>query len=363
MMKARFCAVAFLCVFLFSCKKDGGDAPDPTPYAFNIPSGYPQPLQPADNMTTEEGIELGRRLFYDTRLSANNAISCATCHRQEFAFTDQFQFSSGINGQLGHRNSMSLVNLAFNQNQHFFWDGRATSIEQQIFEPVRNPVEMASDWNTVVQKIKAESIYPPLFEKTFGNKDIDSVKISKAISQFLRAIVSFNAPFDKWARGEGTLTPQQLNGLNLIQSQTKGDCFHCHNSADRLFSRYGHTNNGLDPQSAWSNPNFDFGHFEVTGNVADKAKFKVPTLRNIMLTPPYMHDGRFATIEDVLIGHYLTGGQVSETIDPLMEYSPQIMPNNPGLNLTPQDVQDIVAFLHTLTDTELTNNPKFSNPW
>ena len=360
-MKSRMFIITLCVSGLLSCRRD--QVPDPTPYAFNIPSGYPQPIQPADNLTTNEGVELGRRLFYDTRLSADNSMSCAGCHKQENAFTDINQFSTGIHGQQGTRNSMALINLTFNQNQQFFWDGRAATIEKQIFEPVRNPIEMASDWNTVVQKIQAESIYPPLFEAAFGSEEIDSVRISKAIAQFLRTIVSFESRFDKWARGEGQLTAQEQNGLNLIQSQTKGDCFHCHNSADRLFSRYGHTNNGLDPQSAWSNPGFDFGRSVVTGNASDKAKFKVPTLRNIMLTAPYMHDGRFATMEDVLINHYLTGGQVSETIDPLMEYSPQAMPGNPGLNLTPQDVQDIIAFLHTLTDTELTSNPKFSNPW
>lgn len=360
-MKAKFLAVVLICLCLFSCKDD--KIPEAKPYAFNIPSGYPQPLQPSNNITTEEGVELGRRLFYDKRLSGNNAMSCGTCHLQAFAFAEQSQFSTGINGQQGHRNSMSLVNLAFNQNQHFFWDGRAKTLEKQVFDPVRNPLEMASDWNMVAQKIKSEPIYPPMFEKAFGSTQIDSTRISNAIAQFLRTIVSFNSRFDKWAKGEGQLTAQELNGLNLIQSQTKGDCFHCHNSADKLFSRYGHTNNGLDPQSAWSNPNFDFGLYHVTGNNSDKAKFKVPTLRNVMLTAPYMHDGRFATMEDVLINHYLTGGQVSETIDPLMEYSPQIMPNNPGLNLTPQDIQDIIAFLHTLTDTDLTTNPKFSDPW
>lgn len=362
-MKSQVLIVLCMVSALFSCRENEGTPADPTPYAFNIPSGYPQPIQPADNITTVEGAELGRRLFYDVRLSADNSMSCATCHKQENAFSDVNQFSLGIHGGHTNRNSMALINLTFNANQHFFWDGRAETIERQVFEPVRNPLEMASDWNTAVQKIKNESVYPPLFEAAFGSKDVDSVRISRAIAQFLRTIVSFGSPFDKWARGEGPLTAQQQNGLNLIQSQTKGDCFHCHNSADRLFSRYGHTNNGLDPQSAWADPAFDFGHFRVTGNPSDKAKFKVPTLRNIMLTAPYMHDGRFATMEDVLINHYLTGGQVSETIDPLMEYSPQAMPSNPGLNLTPQDVQDIIAFLHTLTDTELTTNPKLSNPW
>lgn len=362
-MKTRlFTLTACLLLGLSACKRDE-PVTDPVPYEFSIPSGYPQPVQPPDNVATEEGVALGRRLFYDKRLSADNSMSCASCHKQEDAFTDVNRFSVGIHGQPGVRNSMALINLAFNPNQFFFWDGRAVTLEQQVFEPVRNPVELASDWNSTVQKIKSEPVYPPLFKAAFGSETIDSVRISKAIAQFLRTIVSFNSRFDKWAKGEGTLTPQEQNGLSLIQSQTKGDCFHCHNSADRLFSRYGHTNNGLDPQSAWSNPGFDFGRSKVTGNPADKAKFKVPTLRNIMLTPPYMHDGRFATMEDVLIGHYLTGGKVSETIDPLMEYSPQAMPANPGLNLTPQDIQDIIAFLHTLTDTDLTTNPKFANPW
>lgn len=360
-MKMRFVVGMLAVLSLLACNKD--KVPDPTPYAFNIPSGYPQPIQPTDNVTTNEGAELGRRLFYDKRFSGDNTMSCATCHKQANAFTDPEQFSTGIHGQMGNRNSMALINLTFNQNQKFFWDGRAETIEKQIFEPVRNPVELATNWVSVVDKIKSDPIYPPLFEAAFGTTDIDSVKISKAIAQFLRTIVSFNAPFDKWARGEGNLTAQELNGLNLIQSQTKGDCFHCHNSADRLFSRYGHTNNGLDPQASWSNPGFDFGRSLVTGIPSDRAKFKVPTLRNIMLTAPYMHDGRFATMEDVMVNHYLTGGKVSETIDPLMEYSPQAMPANPGLNLTPQDIQDIIAFLHTLTDTELTTNPKFSDPW
>ncbi len=334
-----------------------------TPYPFNIPSGYPQPVEPADNPTTVEGARLGRHLFYDVRLSENNSMSCATCHLQENAFTDPRQFSIGINGDVGTRNGMALMNLAFNPNQRFFWDHRAKTLEEQIFEPIRNPIEMASDWNTVVNKLKNDNFYKGMFREAFGSETIDSIRISKAIAQFLRTLVSFNSPFDKWARGEGQLTAQQLNGLNLIQDQSKGDCFHCHNAADRLFSNYRIMNNGLDPQSAWSNPNFDFGFYLVTGNPSDKAKFKVPTIRNIALTAPYMHDGRFNTLEEVLISHYLTGGQVSETIDPLMEFSPQALPGNPGLNLTPQEIQDIIAFMHALTDQEFITDPRFSDPW
>jgi cytochrome c peroxidase len=348
------------CSFLWSCGKEQHQV---TPYPFGIPSGYPKPVEPADNRTTVEGAELGRYLFYDKRLSADNSMSCATCHLQQNAFTDPRRYSIGINGEAGTRNGMALINLTFNPNQRFFWDHRARSLEEQIFEPIRNPIEMASDWNTVVAKLKDDVFYRGMFRKAFGTEQMDSVKISKAIAQFLRTLVSFNSPFDKWARGEGQLSPQELNGLSLIQDQTKGDCFHCHNSADRLFSNYRIMNNGLDPQSAWSNPDFDFGLYAVTGNPADKAKFKVPTLRNIAVTAPYMHDGRFNTLQEVMVNHYLTGGQVSETIDPLMEYSPQALPGNPGLNLTPQDIEDIIAFLNSLTDQEFISDPRFSNPW
>lgn len=351
-MKGHFKILA-ACILLtslafFSCGKNAKT----TPYDFNIPAGYPQPIDPSYNPTTVEGVALGRKLFYDKNLSANKSLSCASCHKQELGFTDNAQFSTGIHGQVGVRNSMTLINLAYNPYQRFFWDGRANTLEEQIFEPVRNPIEMGNNWNNVVAYLKSEKAYVNMFEDAFGTRKIDSTLVSKAIAQFLRTLISFNSKFDKYVRGEVNLTPSEMNGYNLIQSQTKGDCFHCHNAEDKLFTNMRMLNNGLDFESEWT----DLGYYNVTKNDFDKAKFKVPTLRNIMLSAPYMHDGRFMTVKDVIEQHYFYGGKMSSTIDPNMEYL------NIGLDLSASEIADIIAFLHTLTDEEFISNPKFSNP-
>lgn len=323
-----------------------------TPYEFNIPNGYPKPLDPSYNPTTNEGVALGRKLFYDKKLSLDNTVSCASCHKQEFAFTDNAQFSVGINGQTGHRNSMPVLNLAFNPYQRFFWDGRANTLELQVLEPVTNPLEMGNTWSNVVNYLKSEKAYLNLFEEAFGTRKIDSTLTTYAISQFMRTLISFNSKFDKYVRGELNLTPSELNGYNLIQSQTKADCFHCHNAEDKLFTNMRMLNNGLELESEWT----DLGYYNVTNNNFDKAKFKVPSLRNIMLTAPYMHDGRFLTVKDVIEQHYFFGGQMSSTIDPNMEYL------NIGLDLSATEIADIIAFLNTLTDHEFITDAKFSNP-
>lgn len=333
---------------LFSCGKKAKT----TPYNFNIPKGYPKPIDPSYNPTTVEGVALGRKLFYDKKLSANQSLSCASCHKQELGFTDNAQFSTGINGQIGHRNSMALINLAYNPYQRFFWDGRANTLEEQIFEPIRNPIEMGNTWDNVVAYLKSDKEYVTMFDEAFGTRKIDSTLTSKAIAQFVRTLISFNSKFDKYVRGETNLTPSELNGYNLIQSQAKADCFHCHNAEDKLFTNMRMLNNGLEFESEWT----DLGYYNVTKNDYDKAKFKVPTLRNIMLTAPYMHDGRFLTVKDVIEQHYFYGGKMSSTIDPNMEYL------NIGLDLSATEIADIIAFLHTLTDQEFITNPKFSNP-
>lgn len=323
-----------------------------TPYSFNIPNGYPKPIDPDYNKTTEEGVALGRKLFYDKKLSANGTLSCASCHKQEIGFTDSDKFSIGIHGQLGNRNSMPLINLAYNPYQRFFWDGRAQTLEQQVLEPVRNPIEMGNNWQAVTNYLKSNSQYVDMFEAAFGTRKIDSTRTSYALSQFLRTLISFNSKFDKYVRGEINLSASELSGYNLIQSQTKADCFHCHNAEDKLFTGMQLLNNGLDFESGWT----DLGYYNVTGKASDKAKFKTPTLRNIMLTGPYMHDGRFLTVKDVIEQHYFFGGNMSSTIDPNMEYVGE------GLDLSATDIADIIAFLHTLTDQEFISNAKFSNP-
>lgn len=349
MKKISFIAFfgAVLCI-LWSC----GGKHQTTPYNFNIPAAYPKPIEPSDNLTTVEGVKLGRKLFYDKRLSRDNSQSCGSCHLQQHGFSDPNRFSKGINGQEGHRQSMTLVNLAYNPYQRFFWDGRAASLEQQALEPIRNPIEMDNTWDEVVKRIKADKEYLQLFDEAFGTRKVDSILVSKALAQFVRSLVSFNSRFDQYVRGEINLTPSEFNGYNLIQSQLKGDCFHCHNAEDKLFSGMRIVNNGLDPESQWS----DLGYYNVTKNPADKAKFKTPTLRNIMVSAPYMHDGRFNTVKDVIEQHYFFGGYMSSTIDPNMEFV------NQGLDLSATDIQDIITFLHTLTDESFLNNPEHSDP-
>ena len=196
-------SILFASLALFSCGKNAKT----TPYDFNIPAGYPTPIDPTYNPTTVEGVALGRKLFYDKNLSANKSLSCASCHKQEHGFTDNAQFSTGIHGQTGVRNSMVLINLAYNPYQRFFWDGRANTLEEQIFEPVRNPIEMGNNWNNVVAYLKSDKAYVNMFEDAFGTRKIDSTLTSKAIAQFLRTLISFNSKFDKYVRGEVNFTP------------------------------------------------------------------------------------------------------------------------------------------------------------
>ncbi|MBL0912050.1 MAG: c-type cytochrome [Bacteroidia bacterium] len=348
MKKAPFILFFLSLCLLWSCSGKH----QATPYDFNIPQGYPKPIEPSDNLTTVEGVKLGRKLFYDKRLSRDNTQSCGSCHQQEHGFSDPARFSKGIKGQEGHRQSMTLINLAYNPYQRFFWDGRAESLEQQAFEPVRNPIEMDNTWPEVVKRIRADKEYLNLFDEAFGTRKIDSTLVTKALAQFMRTLISFDSRFDKYVRGELNLTPSEFNGYNLIQSQVKGDCFHCHNAEDKLFTGMRLLNNGLDPESQWT----DMGYYNVTKNPADKAKFKTPTLRNIMVSGPYMHDGRFNTVKDVIEQHYFFGGNMSSTIDPNMEYV------NQGLDLSATDIQDIITFLHTLTDDSFLTDPEFSDP-
>lgn len=345
--------VALLLVFTAASGCREKTSRSPTPYSFKIPTGYPRPFEPKDNLTTVEGALLGRFLFYDKKLSVNNSISCASCHVQAHGFSDPRQYSEGAFGQKTRRHSMALVNVAFNPYTRFFWDGRAKTLEEQVLHPIRDPVEMAYSVAEVEKRLRADPRYPELFEAAFGDSRIDSVRIAKALAQFVRTLISFNSRYDRWVQGLATLDSMELQGLQLIQDNYKGDCFHCHNAEDRLFSNYQFLNNGLDYESQWT----DMGLFEVTGNPNDRAKFKVPTLRNIAVTAPYMHDGRFATLDQVLVDHYLSGGKISPTIDPMMEYA------GIGLNLSPNDVVAIKKFLHTLTDSTFLSNPEFSDPF
>jgi len=328
----------------------------PTPQPLNIPQIFSDnilpPVIPIDNPQTVEGVALGRKLFYDTILSGDNTQSCASCHSPENAFTDSDRFSIGIDGLLGNRNSMPLFNMAWNYNEKFFWDGRSFAIEGQALEPVENPIEMHNTWENAVISLQNHTDYPNLFFEAFGTTTIDKNLITKAIAQFERTLISANSRFDKHLLGQITLTVSELNGFNVFMDETKGDCFHCHGNANNpLWTDNIFHNNGLDTTFS------DIGLGEFTGNPADNGKFKSPSLRNLKYTAPYMHDGRFETLDEVL-DFYSSGVQQSPSLDPLMEFSAQ-----GGVSMNTQEKADLKAFLLLLNDETFLTNEKFSNPF
>lgn len=324
----------------------------PVSVNLNIPTLFEEkliaPLIPADNPLTEEGIALGKKLFFDPILSLDNSISCASCHHPENSFTDPSTFSEGVNGNLGTRNAMPLFNLAWNFDERFAWDGKEFGLETQVLEPVRNPIEMHSKWTNVAIKLQNHLEYPILFEQAFGITTIDSTYAAKAIAQFERTLISGNSKFDQYLLGQTTLTENELNGFAVFSDETKGDCFHCHGTGNNpLWTDNKFHNNGLDATFT------DIGLGAVTGDPNDNGKFKSPSLRNLTFTAPYMHDGRFETLDEV-INHYSEGLQLSSTIDPLMKKI-----NQGGVNLSENDKADLKAFLLTLSDYDFINNTDF----
>ncbi len=355
----RLVIIIVLGFLVQACRKDEiPNIPEPTSYNLQLPGiieQYLPPMEtPVDNPLTVEGVELGRKLFYDPILSADNTQACAACHAPSSGFSDENQFSTGIDGLEGDRNSMPIVNVGWMNS--LFWDGRAKSVEDQAFGPVVNPIEMHNTWPNAVVQLQANEVYPGLFEGAFGTDVIDSVLVAKAIAQFERTLISGNAPFDRYLRQEPTgMTEQEelemYQGFALFMDETKGDCFHCHGDkfnplwTDNLFH-----NNGLDAISS------DKGLGKVTGNSFDDGKFKTPTLRNLAFTAPYMHDGRFATLNEV-VDHYSTGLQNSPTIDPLMKSV-----DDGGVNLTPTEKGLLIKFLLSLSDSSFITNPDFQEP-
>ncbi|MGB1317909.1 MAG: cytochrome-c peroxidase, partial [Flavobacteriales bacterium] len=353
MMRSRivlFLATLTVAVTAFTgCNEDSDDSYVTTPYELQLPAGLPPMDQfiPADNQMTVEGVALGRRLFYDPILSGDDSQACADCHAQEDAFSDTRPFSEGIDGSLGDRNAMAIINLGWNQFG-FFWDGREATLEDQALKPVTNPIEMNATWPEVEAKLNAHSEYPELFKNAYDVDYIDSLHVAKAIAQFERTLISGNSRFDKWYNQQAIqLTEQELRGFVLYTTE-EADCFHCHGLGAFMTDNRYH-NNGMDTEFS-----SDEGRFKVTGNEADKGKFRTPTLRNIELTAPYMHDSRFFTLEQV-VEHYSEHVVASSTLDPLME-----LVGVGGAQLTHDEKADLVAFLKTFTDEDFINNPEFS---
>ncbi len=350
----RFLTLLFI-IILFVGSSCGDEEPtvvhlpdyDPTPYNLEYPDYLPIMEIPADNPMTVEGVALGRRLFYDPILSADSTLSCAGCHKIEYSFTDERQFSVGIDGSEGTRQAMHIVNIGWMPD--LFWDGRSKGAEIQALEPVENPVEMKDTWPNVVNKLTAHLDYPDLFYAAFGEETITKEQVVKALAQFERTLISGNSRYDAIVeRNEGFFTDAEQEGFEIFNTE-RGDCFHCHGGI--LFTDNLMHNNGLD--SVFS----DLGLEDVTGNPLDRGLFKTPGLRNIELTAPYMHDGRFQTLEEV-IDHYSEGLVHSATIDPLMKQIAQ-----GGIQLTQQEKNSLLAFLKTLTDTSFINNEAFKNPF
>lgn len=347
-MENRIYYIAFFLIFaigISSCNKDPITKLT-TPYELVRPYKFPIFPKNADKDITEEGIKLGRMLFYDPVLSGDSTMSCATCHIQADGFSDKRRFSLGIDGSLGARQGMPIINLAW--NTLFFWDGRVTGIENQALEPVENPIEMKAHWDIVIDKIINHPVYSKMFDEAFPSKPITKELAANAIAQFEKTLVSANSKFDLFLRGEYQLTDIEQRGYDMFYSE-QADCFHCHSGA--LMTDQSFHNNGLDAVHT------DIGLEEVTGKASDRGKFKTPTLRNISYTAPYMHDGRFSTLDEVL-DFYSHDVKLSATIDPLMEFSAQ-----GGVNLSAQDKEDLKAFLMLFNDEEFIANPKFASPF
>jgi cytochrome c peroxidase len=316
-------------------------APNATPYHLTISAFAPQPDLPRDNPLTGEGVALGGKLFFDRRLSADNSESCATCHNPHLAFSQPRRFSRGVHGEIGTRNAMPLENLAWKNS--FFWDGRAATLREQVLQPIQNPIEMHESLANAVAKISADRDYPRLFQNTFGSPQVSSDKIARALEQFLLVQVSFDSKYDRVMNGQANFTEQEQRGFKLFNTeydpyhgQYGADCFHCHGGV--LFQSQNFANNGLD--SAFR----DLGLYKTTKRAGDAGKFAVPSLRNVAVTAPYMHDGRFRTLDEV-VEHYCTGMKRSATLDPNLAKHP-----DGGVPLSADDKRALVAFLKTLTD-------------
>ncbi len=348
-------AVLGLIMVLAACRKDPAMSDDtvgsgPTPLTLDIPwwaedEFHPLNL-PADNPLTVEGVALGRKLFYEKALSNDYSMSCASCHRQEHAFTDPRRFSIGTDGSVGRRNSMPVQNLAW---EHiFFWDARASSLEDQALRPVRDPAEMRNDWPTVEDRLRSHPEYPALFAKAFGTPGIDSMRVVKAIAQFERTLVSFNSAYDRFAflGDSSALTEPQRRGMDLFFGE--GHCADCH--MPPRFNDQNIQNVGLPGDD-------DLGLMGITGNEADRGRFKNVGIRNIAVTAPYMHDGRFATLAEVV--DFYARDVVLSTPNLDGHMLPWLMHQ---VDLDHAERVDLVAFLHALTDPVFLSDPAFSDP-
>lgn len=343
---------AVLLIVFSSCKKEGlaetKDLTDLHPVKLLFPANFPALQEHPDNPLTAEGIELGRKLFYDVRLSGNNKISCASCHRQNLAFSDGLALSNqGFSGKQLSRHAPVLFNLAW-ADQGLFWDGGAKNLESQALGPLTSEEEMHQDLYELEAELKAIPDYVKQFKAVFKS-EIRSAEVLKALAQFQRTLISANSAYDQYTtQGKSTaLNAEELLGMKLVADK----CGNCHSGA--LFTDQRFHNNGIDAQFSDENEGIYQGHFRVSFNPADLGKFRTPTLRNVRLTAPYMHDGRFKTLEEVL-DHYQSGIKISLTTDvSLFQHQ-----GKPGIPMSNEEKKAIIAFLDALSDHEFITNKK-----
>ncbi|MCF0071433.1 cytochrome-c peroxidase [Dyadobacter sp. CY261] len=360
--------LAALLALAVSCKKSTSEPEPkpvdntPTPLQWTKPSYFPDPVYDlSKNALTVEGVELGRFLFYDGILSRTDNIGCGTCHQQQAAFTHHgHDLSHGVDDKIGTRNAPSVQNMAWSTS--FFWDGGVHNLDMVPPVPIQNKVEMDERVANVIEKLKKTPVagatkqvdYPKMFKAAFGSDSITADRMMHALSQFMMTMVSATSRYDYFVRGDASaLTAQEKDGMSIFKQK----CSSCH--AGELFTDQAFRNNGLTP-----NRINDQGRYAITLNADDRLKFKVPSLRNAGLTAPYMHDGRFTTLEQVL-DHYANdkpGSKdsiyVSPTLDPLLNVAGQ----KRGINLTSAEKQSIIAFLKTLNDDDFIKDKRFSDP-
>ena len=339
-----FGTVAAMLLLYAACKPDPSfDVTKVTgdDITFNIPEGWPAPKYNFENNTlTKEGFYLGRKLFYDTRLSRDNSTSCGSCHQAFAAFAHaDHDLSHGVDDLTGTRNSPPIFNM--NWHTSFFWDGGVNHIESQPINPIQNPVEMDETLVNIISKLSADAEYRNMFKAAWGDETVNSQRIFKSMAQFMGMMVSANAKYDQYMRGEATFTSAETNGLKVFND----NCASCHKAP--LFTTFEFINNGLKV-----NDFNDSGRAHITLKAEDMRKFKVPSLRNLAYTQPYMHDGRIKTLEGVL-NHYATGIVQSPTLDARLQS---------GIQLTTQQRSDLLAFLNTLNDESFTKDARFFEP-
>ncbi|MBI3260190.1 MAG: c-type cytochrome [Ignavibacteriae bacterium] len=338
--KANILLYSVFCLITFSLI--GCPAPDQpvNEKPYTVPQGFPEPIFPADNLPNAEKIELGRKLFYDPILSSDKSVACASCHKQELAFTDGNQVSRGVNRELGNRNSPTIVNTAYNQS--LFWDGRSATIEEQALAAATNPAEMRAVEPVIDVRLQQDSAYTIEFARAFGNGTKPTTRFAmKAIATFVRTVLSGSSRYDEYNNGnKSALNESEIRGKDLFFSSVT-QCSECHKG-------YNFTDNQFHSTGLFSHY-YDEGRSDITKSPSDVGSFKTPSLRNIALTAPYEHDGHLPTLEAV-IEHYNSGGKN------FLNKDSRIRP----LNLTDAEKQDLVAFLRSLTDNALLQNPKFA---